>query len=210
MQASKRLGNVLSLTFVMLTIGSVFSASATSFSDANWRQPVNVLGSDGQQGALYVYGTLTESACRLSMDSAYQAVNLGNISTADLQKWGDKGRPVQFDIDLLDCLYHDTDTENFRTGSEIWSTMQPAVKIRFLSPTIKDDSNLIEVLGAKGVALQISDQAGKVLPIGVETASKLLALNNDTLTYYVTPVRTSSNLEAGQYHAVINFELIYD
>lgn len=210
MPVNKRLFNKLAFTVTLLMMSSGFYATAGSFNDTTWRQPVNNVGMDGQYGVVYIYGSLSESACRLSMDSVYQAIDLGNTSTADLQKFGSKGTPVKFDIDLLDCVYHDTDIENFRAGTTIWSTTQPAVKVRFLSPTISDNSNIIQVLGAKGLGLQITDAAGQVIPMGVSTSPQLLQLNSDTLTYFVTPVRTAAPLEAGQYHAVVNFELIYD
>lgn len=40
---------------------------------------------DGEVGVLHVYGSLTESPCRLEMSSAWQAVSLGNTATATLR-----------------------------------------------------------------------------------------------------------------------------
>ncbi|MFH7407602.1 fimbrial protein, partial [Pseudomonas syringae group genomosp. 7] len=48
---------------------------------------------DGAHGVLHVRGELTESACRLEMASAYQAVSLGNTATAQLAQAGDRGVP---------------------------------------------------------------------------------------------------------------------
>ena len=43
---------------------------------------------EGANGKIFVYGSLTESACHLSMDSAFQSVDLGNIETASLKTIG--------------------------------------------------------------------------------------------------------------------------
>jgi len=43
---------------------------------------------EGANGKIFVYGSLTESACHLSMDSAFQSVDLGNIDTASLKVIG--------------------------------------------------------------------------------------------------------------------------
>lgn len=210
MQVNRRLINSISMGTIALMMSCTFTASA-DFSNSNLRQPINEWsGMDGQIGKIYVHGTLTESTCRLAMDSAYQAINLGNISTAELQKVGDTGPAVSLDINLLDCVRHDTSMENFDTGTTTWSYIQPAVKVRFLATTINDSTSVIKVLGAKGLGIQISNSAGDVIPVGMSTPPQLLALNNDSLKYYITPVRTAQSLEAGQYYAVINFELIYD
>ena len=39
-------------------------------------------------GGLYVYGNVRESACRLEMDSAWQAVDLGDTTHAEINAVG--------------------------------------------------------------------------------------------------------------------------
>lgn len=210
MRVNRQLSRRIFLGFVTLISCDAFYASAKQFSSSSWRQPVNDLGMDGKLGTLYVHGTLTESACRLSMDSAYQVIDLGNASTAQLQRVGDKGRAVPFNINLLDCVRTDMKMENSHNGTTTWSVMQPAVKVRFIAPTNEHNSSVVQVLGAKGLGLQITAANGETVAIGVATPPELLFLNSDSLLYYVTPVRVATSLEAGQYSAVINFELIYD
>ncbi|WP_028127826.1 fimbrial protein [Serratia marcescens] len=48
---------------------------------------------DGAHGVLHVRGELTESACRLEMASAYQAVSLGNRHGHDV-RLGSRGAPL--------------------------------------------------------------------------------------------------------------------
>lgn len=59
---------------------------------------------EGANGTLYVHGALTESACRLEMESARQDIALGDIGTGRLQSIGARGEPVRFELRLADCL----------------------------------------------------------------------------------------------------------
>lgn len=173
-------------------------------------RPVDNWQVDGANGVLYVSGSLTESPCRLSMTSAYQSVALGNTETANLPAVGAKGQPIPFHIELLDCLEVNTSVENRRTGQTAWSPTQPAVKVRFLAPTVPFMPALVKVNGAQGLGLAISTRQGQVLPLNEASNPVLLASGQDVLTYYVTPVRTASVLQPGAYSALIAFEMLYD
>ncbi|ELZ5938630.1 type 1 fimbrial protein [Providencia stuartii] len=189
------------------------ASSLSAFADDNNRalyRPVDNWNTDGQHGVLYVSGSLTESPCRLAMTSSYQSVLLGNAETADFKGTGGQGRPIPFQIELLDCLETPTSLENVQTGQTAWSSTQPAVKVRFLAPTVPFMPNYARVNGAQGIGLVLSDSQGQTLPLGEESNPVLLASGQDKLTYYVTPVRTSGPLEPGAYSALIAFEMIYE
>lgn len=187
--------------------------TGVAFADDNNRalyRPVDNWNVDGQHGVLYVSGSLTESPCRLAMTSGYQSVLLGNAQTADFNDEGSQGRPIPFQIELLDCLQTPTSLDNVRTGQTVWSSTQPAVKVRFLAPTVPFMPNYARVNGAKGIGLKLSDSQGISLPLGEDSNPVLLASGQDKLTYYVTPVRTTGPLEPGAYSALIAFEMIYE
>ncbi|WP_392566957.1 fimbrial protein [Utexia brackfieldae] len=192
-----------------ITVGTMFTVSSQAVVD-NWRQPVNDWEAASNQGVLYIQGSLTQGSCLLSMDSAYQAIDMGNTVTADLKKVGDTGRPVEFSIELLDCLQALTTLTNNRTDTVTWSNQQPGVKIRFLSATSAMNPDIIQVNGAKGLGLQLITAHGQVLSIGENTPPQLLNLNSNKLSYFVRPIRTAAPLVPGAYHAIITFELIYD
>ncbi|EMF0917022.1 MULTISPECIES: fimbrial protein [Providencia] len=165
---------------------------------------------DGQQGVLYVRGSLSESPCRLAMTSEYQSIDMGNFETAQLNRIGAKGRAVPFQIELLDCISHPTSLLDEKTGQTAWSHSQPAVKIRFVAPSTNEMPNLALVEGAKGFGLQLSNASGTVLSLGEESPPVLLPSGQRQLTYTITPVRTGSLLIAGAYHAVISFQMLYE
>lgn len=197
---------VSSLLFLIFisSIGQAADNNTTRYRpDGNW----DVQGANGQ---LYVFGSLTESACRIAMESTYQSVDMGNIETADLQQVGQKGKPVPFHIELLDCIETVTALRDLKTGSVAWSSSQPGIKVRFLASSVPGSPDLIDVSGVEGVALQLSDNDGRAIPIGETSFPQLLSPGQDNLTYFLTPVRIADKLQAGAYRSLVSFELIYD
>ncbi|CAI0971967.1 fimbrial protein [Serratia fonticola] len=164
---------------------------------------------DGAHGVLQVQGALTESACRLDMSSAWQTVDLGNVGTGKLQQVGKQGTPVAVQLRLEDCLSGESRNSD-QLGNLLWSPDMPAMKIRFLAPTAAENPQLMAVYGAKGLGLLISDRHNVVITPGVYSAPTLVSPGQNQLTYYITPVRTSTGLDAGAYRAQIQFQLSYD
>lgn len=192
-------------------LGSALACSVSAMAaDNNSRlyRPVDNWNVDGANGVLYVSGSLTESPCRLAMTSAYQSVDLGNIETAELQRNG-KGTPVPFQIELEDCIEMATRLTNVQSGMTAWSSTQPAVKIRFVAPTVPFYSDFVQVNGVQGLGLAVTTPDGALLPMGQESEPKLLPSGQSQLTYYVTPVRIGL-LEPGAYSALIAFEMLYE
>lgn len=194
-------------------LGSLLVSSVVSLADDNNAQlyrPVDNWDVEGANGVLYVSGSLTESPCRLAMNSAYQSVVLGNTETADLKQVGQTGKPVPFHLELRDCIEMPTSLENVRTGQTAWSSTQPAVKIRFIAPTVPFMPTVARVNGTQGLGLELTNRQGDVLPLDETSNPHLLASGQDTLTYYVTPIRTAATLQPGAYSAVIAFEMLYE
>lgn len=144
------------------------------------------------------------------MTSAYQAVELGNTETAELKKIGDRGRPTAFHLELQDCIEVSTALQNTRTGQTAWSSTQPAVKIRFIAPTVPWMPDFAKVMGIQGMGLVLSDTAGQTLPLNENSNPELLPSGQSTLTYYVSPVRTALQMQPGAYSALISFEMYYE
>lgn len=192
-------------------LGSALACSVNAMAaDNNSRlyRPVDNWNVDGANGVLYVSGSLTESPCRLAMTSAYQSVDLGNIETAELQHNG-KGTPIPFQIELEDCIEMATRLTNVQSGMTAWSSTQPAVKIRFVAPTVPFYSDFVKVNGVQGLGLAVTTPGGALLPMGQESDPQLLPSGQSQLTYYVTPVRIGL-LEPGAYSALIAFEMLYE
>ncbi|CAI2142749.1 PAP fimbrial minor pilin protein precursor [Serratia fonticola] len=165
---------------------------------------------EGANGVLRVQGTLTESACRLEMVSAWQDIALGEIGTGRLRHLGARGTPVAVHLKLQDCLPGPADNRDRRTGNRLWSPNQPAVSVSFIAPADADNPQLIKVQGAEGLALRLTDSQGRDVRLGSRGAPLWLTPGQNILTYTVTPERTSAPLAAGVYWAQMNFRLHYD
>ncbi|HGM5577377.1 TPA: fimbrial protein [Serratia marcescens] len=165
---------------------------------------------EGANGTLYVHGALTESACRLEMTSARQDIALGETGTGRLQTIGAQGVPVRFELRLTDCLRNSISSRDLRQGGRSSSAGQPAVTVSFLAARDADNAQLVKVEGVSGLGLRLEDARGKDVRIGSRGAPLLLIPGQNTLTYKVIPERTSADLIAGSYRAVVDFHLSYD
>lgn len=171
---------------------------------------VNNVQTDEANGVMQVRGVLSESACRLAMNSAWQDIDLGHIATGRLRHVGDSGTPVDVQLYLEDCVAGPARSLDERSGNLRWSPGQPAATISFVAPADADNPQLIRVQGAGGLALRITDKLGRDVRLGSKGADLLLTPGRNQLTYTLTPVRTAAPLKAGAFRAKINVGLSYD
>ncbi|HDF2329239.1 TPA: type 1 fimbrial protein [Morganella morganii] len=196
-------------SIILLTIVSVqVSAADTGYSslnkDGNW-------STEGANGKVYVYGSLTESTCSLSMESTYQVVSLDNIETAHFRNPGDRGDSVPVNLILTDCFDVSSRLLNEHSGNLVWDKIQPGVKIKFLADTDNTSPMLAKAEGITGIGFQLSDHQGSYLKFGeYNNAQLFISHQKANMTYYVTPVRTSNKLQAGYFFSTIAFNLTYD
>lgn len=165
---------------------------------------------DGANGVLQVRGALTESACRLEMASAWQDISLGEIGTGRLQKVGERGAPVAFELLLRDCLRSPAGSRDSRTGALTWADNQPAVTVTFRAVQDADNPQLVKTQGVAGLGLRLADGHGQDVRLGSRGEPLLLTPGQNTLSYSVAPERTAAPLAAGAYRATVDFSLSYD
>ena len=170
----------------------------------------NDWGNDGNTGILHVRGVLTESACRLEMESANQDLWLGEVATGKLLRPGDTGAPVAFALHLRDCLRSPTGSVDEITGNRFWTTRQPVVRVSFIAPANPENPRLVKVVGATGFGLRIEDGGGNDIRLGLKGKPLILQPGQDELNYSVTPERTTASLIAGRYRAIVGFQLSYE
>lgn len=161
-------------------------------------------------GVLHVRGALTESACRLEMQSAWQDVWLGETGTARLAQIGDRGIPTSIRLYLRDCLRIPTNDIDLRSGNRLWSTEQPAVSVSFVAPLDENNPQLVKVRGASGLGLRMTDALGRDVLLGSSGSPLMLTPGQDVLNYSVTVERTRAPLQAGAYSSHVDFKLSYD
>lgn len=165
---------------------------------------------EGANGTLYVYGALTESACRLEMTSSHQDIALGEVGTGRLQTVGARGESVRFELRLEDCLRSPAGSRDVRTGGLVWSNNQPAVTVSFRATRDAQNPQLVKVQGASGLGLRIENAQGEDVRLGSRGKPLLLIPGQNTLSYSVAPERTTDPLMAGRYQAAVDFHLSYD
>ncbi len=165
---------------------------------------------DGANGVLLVRGALTESACRLEMDSARQEVWLGEAATGRLTQLGDRALPVAFELRLRDCLRGPTGSRDERSGARYWAPDQPAVRVSFRAVTDVDNPQLVKAQGISGLGLRLLDPRGRDVRLGSRGEPLWLAPGDNSLTYRVVAERTAAPLRAGAYRAAVDFSLSYD
>lgn len=165
---------------------------------------------EGANGTLHIQGVLTESACRLEMNSARQDIWLGETGTAQLSFPGERASPVAFELRLTDCLRNSASQRDERTGARYWATIQPTVSVSFSAPADMDNPQLIRADGVSGLGLRLLDGNGHDVRLGSRGAPLFLAPGQDSLTYTVTTERTPAPLVAGAYRAAVDFQLSYN
>ncbi|MGG4661831.1 fimbrial protein [Providencia vermicola] len=175
----------------------------------NWNS-VNNWDVDGAHGVLYVHGALTESACRLEMSSAYQDIDLHEIGTGRLRTMGAAGTPVSFELRLADCLDTGVGLRDVRTGAQMTTIGQPAVRVSFRGVRDTDTPQWVKANGVTGIGLRLLDARGEDVRLGDRGQPLQLTPGENTLHYTVTPMRTAAPLNAGAYHAVVDFYLSYE
>lgn len=165
---------------------------------------------DSASGVLLVRGALTESACRLQMESARQDIWLGEVGTGRLQSVGDQGDPVRVTLRLQDCLRGPAGGQDNRNGAWSWAPQQPAVTVSFNAPADIDNPQLVQVAGASGLALRLRDEGGQDVRLGSRGKPLLLTPGQNSLNYTVRAERTAALLAPGAWRTTVDFRLSYD
>lgn len=185
--------------------------STLIFSAASYAAQTDGGDVDGENASLYVEGRLTEAACTLDMASEFQQVSLDSVPISTLIRQGDRGTPVAFHLRLKDCLRVAGEKHGNRSGNIVWSTNQPVVTVAFLAPADADNADLIKVFGPEvsGVGLRLTDSQHGDVRLGTWGRPAFVSPGQDTLTFYVEPERTNSQLVGGAFTATVNFQLSY-
>lgn len=160
-------------------------------------------------GTLYVHGDLLENTCRMTMDSAWQDVDLGSISRADVNLVGKATKPVTVKIYLRDCPELPNWSTNITPMTTTASMLQPPYRARFIAVTDDNNPELIKVTGASGIGLRLRDSHGETVKLSRMSDSQLLTPGQDEVDFTLQPERTGAMFVAGPYNAVINFSMIY-
>lgn len=199
----KRMKGVLTLKAALAT-GIVMGLISSCYATENWEV-------EGNHGAIVVEGALSESACRLEMDTQHQTVMMGDIGTGRLKQVGDRGNEVGFDIRLVDCIRSAGASRDEQSGNLLWAKYEPVVTVSFRAVLDDDNPQLIKANGVGGVGLRLLDPRGRDVRLGGRGEPMILTGNRQAVLHYtLIPERTSAPLQAGAYRALVDFRLSYD
>lgn len=165
---------------------------------------------DGETGTLHITGALTQGACRLEMQSAWQQIDLGTLVTGDFTSVGQRGEAIPFQLILRDCLLTGGRLQDAIKRGTTWESKQPVVSVSFVAPADPHSPELASVNGAQGIGLRLLDSRQHNVRLGNRSEPLFVAPYHDVLTWYVVPERTSAPLVAGPFTATVNFRLNYD
>lgn len=165
---------------------------------------------EGMNGLLNINGAMHETPCSLEMTSLHQTIDLGAVSTSQLQRPGDQATTVAFQLHFTDCQRTAGSIRSERTGNLAWSAFQPVLSVTFVAPADDDDPRLVKVQGITGMGLRLTDDVGRDVRLGSRGEPLFLALGSSARTWNVQPTRTSAPLTSGAFRAVVDFRLNYD
>lgn len=165
---------------------------------------------EGMNGMLNISGSMHETPCILEMTSMHQTIDLGAVSTSQLQRPGDQASPVAFQLRFADCQRKAGGIRSERTGNLVWSAFQPVVSVAFYAPADADDTRLVKVQGITGMGLRLTDALGRDVQLGSRGEPLFLPLGSNTQTWNVQATRTSASLSSGAFRAVVDFRLNYE
>ncbi|EBH1886804.1 hypothetical protein FKD80_20945 [Salmonella enterica] len=164
---------------------------------------------DGANGTLYIHGTLVENACHLDMNSAYQEINLGSLSTEHFNRPGDQGHAVPFEIKLEKCFNITGTAYGTPSLHKIRYTGQPLVEVYFSAVADNYNHELIRMEGVSGVGIRIMDQFRNNIAINSFDKTTELTAGDNILSFRLAPEKTTDSLSVGKFNSLFNFHLKY-
>lgn len=193
-----------------ITIGLSVPATAAQKLLGSEAKAIDYNNVDGQHGILRVKGALTDSPCRLQMESTDQTINLGIVGLGDLPNIGAVGQGATLRIGLTGCLAVQNAQWDRQIGLLPWSVNQPGVNIRFTGADTDSSGQYLQLRGGTGLGVVIKDIHGNPLKLGRFTSPQLLPVGQTELTYTVAPIRLQHMVSPGEFYGVMGFQLSYD
>ncbi len=148
--------------------------------------------------SITVSGTIQNTSCTVSTDTANQTVFLGDISSKQFYQSGASSQPVQFIVDLQNC-----------TGS------MSGVTVTFNGQTDSVDPSLLALdsgdNAASGLGIAILDVNRTLIPLNNPSSNYAIDINDtdNQLVFYAQYRSTASTVNAGSTAATATFDLTY-
>ncbi len=145
-------------------------------------------------------GQVIVPACTLSMEDAWQEIDMGTTPLRDLQN-SPAGPEKKFRLRLRNC-------ELTGAGKQVYTATRVRVTFDGIPGETPDKFSLTGQ--AEGINLQIMDNYGYPARAGKSMPPLILRGNEDGLDYSLRIVRNGYPLKAGDYYAALRFKLDYE
>ena len=146
-------------------------------------------------------GEVISPACTITMDSAYQSINLEGLPVRELQQVS-FGPEKIFHIKLSNCELSDK-----RLLGDIYSNTKLSLSFDGLEGATPNQFSIVG--SAQGVDLQVIDSKGKEVEVNKKMPPILLYGNEQKIQYSLRIAKNNQPLKAGDYHATIMFSVNY-
>ncbi|MFQ2457986.1 fimbrial protein [Aeromonas sp. 25-248] len=177
--------HALALTLSFVTCGAAIAAD-------------NLLPTQPDLGQVEFVGTIIDSPCSITPDTADQTVPMGLVSSAVLAEGNTKVIP--FNIELEGCT----------------AEAAKKVSVKFTGNSAETGGNALAIEGtAAGAGIELTDIAsGKAIVLGTNTDPADLYAGDNTLQFGARLVKTSKvtaakDITPGEFTATANFEMSY-
>lgn len=157
-------------------------------------------------GEVRFVGTITDSPCSISPDSADQTVDMGMVSKAVIEEGNTQIIP--FTIELLGC----TANEEGEPGKEI---LKETVSVTFRGIEADGNASILAFSAtestASGAGITLVDgQTNNAIKLGEATDGTKIFSGNNTLKFGAQVVALDAgDVVPGEFTALANFELSY-
>lgn len=204
-------------TLLLVLVTLLIVGSDLRFVMASERQssiptaPVDGWEVEGMHGDIHVEGSLTESPCRLKMESAEQSVSLGTIPRYRLLRIGDHSPVVTVHLQLEDCGMASNHLRNDLYEESDYQLPDQLVSFLTVEGVESPDNlHLLKINGdVEGVALRLEDPEHHQLIPGEHSRGLIMKQGNTDLVLYAMLERTEQPLKEGQFNVLMNFTLGY-
>lgn len=151
--------------------------------------------SSALKGRVQLVGSIVDSGCNIRVGNDRQTVAFKPTALSGLAR-GDSASQQSLNIYISDCI-----------SSSSRNTARPSQRFKLTFEGERDGKHFSVQGAAKGIALQIKDEQGKLISPGMLLELSSLSADLLMLNYSLALVGSGHVLEAGDFHATIKLSI---
>lgn len=157
-----------------------------------------------------VHGQMTDSPCRLRMNSRDQAINLGSVPAGNKKLPGTRSTSDRFTLWLEDCLMASGYIRDEQTVGALLGMGRPAISVSLTALDAANVPSLIRLAGVKEIGLLNTDKLNRHTDLKSHGTPLLLTPCDNVPGWDVAVERTPESLVTGPFQAIAGFRASYD